>query len=90
MGCPSCGAEYPQDHEPDCQKKLAEVKAGVKRSYCDCGGTGVRKIKDARGVWTRRYEKCDCGRMVNCSGALKLARQAQLDERMEVIRKGVW
>jgi len=28
--------------------------------------------------------------MVNCSGALKLARQAQLDERMEVIRKGVW
>lgn len=86
MACPECRAEYPLEHEPDCPRR--PQLAGVTRTYCDCGGTGVRKVKD--GVWRGRYAKCTCGRLVNSSGASKLAKQDALDARMAAIRKGTW
>jgi hypothetical protein len=85
MGCPECGARFPTPHEPDCPRRAPE---GVP-TYCVCGGTGVRKVKDPRtGKPTKRVERCDCGRPVNSSGAAKLGRQKVLDERLEELKKG--
>lgn len=83
-GCSECGARFPTPHEPDCSRAPRGVT-----TYCVCGGTGVRKIKDPRtGKPTGRFEKCDCGRAVSSSGAAKLGKQMVLDERMAEIKKG--
>ena len=39
---------------------------------------------------TRRWDRCECGRLLDSKSEAKLSAQAKLDARAEEVRKGNW
>jgi hypothetical protein len=53
-------------------------------SWCTlCYGQGVRRDG-------ARWKACECGKLATSKGMLKLAKQSQLDERLEELKKKGW
>jgi hypothetical protein len=57
----------------------------ARRRCLKCFGDGVFRNRE-----TRRFDKCDCGRLPNVKGISKLAKQEKLDKRLQELREKGW